>query len=99
MENLSESNGGNNTNTVLAPVFDELGIDGMKEFKAKIKFLDTVINHYASEQNPHRKGLFLGFVKRQWVNCLEMTDMRGKSKWYPVFDKHSKLEIVGHYCF
>jgi hypothetical protein len=76
---------------------DELGIDGMKEFKSKIKFLDIVINHYASEQNPHRKGLFLGFVKRQGVNCLEMTDIRGESKWYQVFDKHSKLEIAENF--
>ena len=86
-------------NTVLTPVFGELGIEGMKEFKSKIEFLDTVENHYASEQNPHRKGLFLGFVKKQGSTCLEMTDYSGKSKWYPIFDLHSKLEIVGKYSF
>ena len=86
-------------NTVLTPVFPELGIEGVKEFKSKVEFLDTIENHYASERNPHRKGLFLGFVKRQGSICLELRDYKGKSKWYPIFDSHAKLEIIGKHSF
>jgi hypothetical protein len=56
-----------------------------------MKFGDIVINHWASEDNPRRKGIFI----RKKTDTIELTDGKGKF-WKTYNDKKSRLEIVGN---
>jgi hypothetical protein len=58
------------------------------------EFGDIVVNHYASESNPQRKGVFVRYCKRGGMNCIELTNMKGEF-WYPVNDENAKLEKTG----
>lgn len=75
--------------------FPSLDIDGMKSFKSKVMVGDLICNHWASEQNPQRVGIFIGFVTRQGMKCVELTDEKGSKRWHPIFDRTAKLEIIG----
>ena len=70
--------------------FEYLGKEGLQQFKKKVKFGDWVKNHYASEDNPQRLGVFVRLGGR----VIECTDMKGNF-WRPLLDEESKLEIVG----
>ena len=74
-------------------IMEEFGLEGLKEFKRKVKFGDFVINHWASERNPTRIGVFVKFKKVGGNNSIECTDMKGKF-WTPALDYHAKLEIL-----
>lgn len=85
-----------NINTVLPEVqFPCLDIEGMNFFSSKIMVGDLVCNHWASKDNPQRIGIFIGFVTRQGMKCVELTDDKGLKRWCPIFDRSSKLEIIG----
>lgn len=67
----------------------ELGIEGLKAFKRNVKFGDTVINGYASKNNPGRVGFFVKMGEKHII-CTD-----GKGYFYrPVLDTHSKLKIA-----
>lgn len=84
-------------NPVLPAVFTEMGERGMAEFKKSVKFGDYVCNHWAGESNPQRIGIFIGYATKQNTKCVELTDEDCKKRWYPVFDKRAKLEIIGSF--
>lgn len=84
-------------NPVLPAVFPEMDEQGMADFRKSVKFGDYVCNHWASENNPQRIGIFIGYVTKQNTNCIELTDEDCKKRWYPVFDKKAKLEIIGSF--
>lgn len=69
---------------------DEIGYEGVKDLKKRLKFGDIVVNHWASDGNPNKIGVF---VKLKAKSIL-VTDMKGKF-WEPVFDSQSKLQIIG----
>jgi hypothetical protein len=56
----------------------------------KFKFGDIIVNHHASEDNPHRKGVFVNYDK----NTIVLTDMKGDF-WFPLLDNDAILEKVG----
>lgn len=70
--------------------FQYLGSIGLQKFKIEVRFGDLVKNHYASDDNPSKVGVFVRMLGR----AIECTDMRGNF-WRPVLDERSKLEIVG----
>lgn len=72
----------------------ELGVQGMKDFKSKIRVGDLVCNHWASERNPNRVGIFIGYKVQNGTKCIVLTDEKATRKWYPIFDSKSKLEIL-----
>lgn len=55
-----------------------------------LKFGDIVINHWASDRNPHRKGIVVR-VDPKTVYC---TDGKGEF-WHLVKDSESKIVRVG----
>jgi hypothetical protein len=55
-----------------------------------MKFLDIVINEWASENNPHRQGIFT----RNKGKTIEFTDGKGEF-WEVIKDKESKFIVVG----
>lgn len=65
-----------------------------KEFKANVKFGDIILNHCASDRNPNKYGYFVCFCERQGIECVELTNGQG-FKYFPIFNKDSKLEIIG----
>jgi hypothetical protein len=65
------------------------------KFDTNFKFGDIIINHYAGEKNPHRKGIFIRYCRKQRSNAIELTDMKGEF-WYLFRDKDSKNEIIGN---
>lgn len=69
---------------------EEIGIEGEKQLRKTLKFGDIVVNHWASENNPNRKGIFVSHKSKS----LYVTDMNGNF-WTPAFDSHSKIEIIG----
>jgi len=64
------------------------------KFSESFKFLDRVVNHWASEDNPQRIGLFVRYVQRQNHKCAELTD--GKGKFWYCFLKDSRLQNIGN---
>lgn len=70
---------------------EEIGIEGLRDLRKRLRFGDIVVNHWASEQNPHRVGIF---VKIERYSLL-VTDMKG-AFWYPAFDHRAKIEIIGN---
>ena len=70
-------------------------------FKRKVNYGDFIVNHYASKQNPHRKGYFIGFVNyRKRLNggkYVKMTDDLRKNKgdnWEVAFDEESQFSFA-----
>lgn len=57
----------------------------------KFEFLDIVVNEYASENNPHRKGIFI----RNNGRAIELTDGKGHF-WKTVNDSDSRFQIIGN---
>ncbi len=55
-----------------------------------VKFGDIVENHYASERNPHRIGVFI----RRIGSNLQLTNMEGDF-WDLYNDSESKTVIIG----
>ena len=74
---------------------NELGTEGIKALKKEIKFGDVIINHFASEDNPTREGVFIRHIRRQKTPCIQVTDTKGKF-WELFFDKGCKIEIIGN---
>ncbi len=60
------------------------------EFDTRFKFGDIVENYWASESNPHRKGI----VVRVTSKILHLTDGKGDF-WSLIKDKTSKTKIIG----
>lgn len=56
-----------------------------------MKFGDIVVNGWASERNPHRKGLFV----RDKGKTIEFTDGYGDF-WETINDKESKFLVIGN---
>lgn len=57
--------------------------------KVTAKFGDTIINHWASENNPHRKGICVRMISRG----IQVTDGNGEF-WELVNDAESKTEVI-----
>lgn len=58
----------------------------------KLNFGDVIINHWAGERNPHRKGIVLWVTKH--VRCCSPD---GKM-WDLCNDKHTEITVIGN-CF
>lgn len=69
---------------------EEIGLEGVKHLRATLKFGDIIVNHWASDNNPNKKGVFVRFHYRSII----VTDMYGNF-WEPSFDHKSKIEIIG----
>ena len=69
----------------------------MEEIKydTKFSFGDVVVNHYAGENNPHHKGIFVKYCRRQRSNAIELTNGKGDF-WYNFRDSQSKNQIIGN---
>ena len=70
-------------------------------FKKVVKYGDVIVNHYASKQNPHRKGYFVGFVNhKRRLNggkYVKMTNNLQKDKgsnWEVAFDQESRFSFA-----
>jgi len=62
----------------------------MKQGKIKgLKFGDIIINYWASEDNPHRRGIFVRYKK----NLIQCTDGKGDF-WKTTHDGKSKFRKV-----
>ena len=72
----------------------EMGFQGMKDFRSKIRVGNKVCNHWASESNPNRVGIFIGYAVVSGAKCIVLTDEKAKRKWYPIFDEKAKLQII-----
>jgi|GEM_PF-4414817 len=57
--------------------------------KHTFKFGDIIENHYASEDNPRRKAIF---IKKNSKGLLEMTDGKG-SFWFSAADNEKLVKI------
>lgn len=55
-----------------------------------VKFGDVVENHYASESNPRRFGVFIRHIDSN----LQLTDMNG-GFWRLTNDSESKTVVIG----
>ncbi len=73
---------------------NEIGKEGIKDFRSKIKVGDLVCNHWASERNPNRIGFFIGYKTVNGNKCIILTDAKATKQWYPIFDEKAKLEIL-----
>lgn len=71
----------------------ELG-ENYREFKKQLKFGTVVRNGWASEDNPQRDGIFIGFVLRQGRQCPQFTNESATERWEIHFDKQSKFKIL-----
>lgn len=80
-------------NTILVPDTQQPEEGEVDEFinPNKLKFGDTVINHWASERNPNRKGIVIK-VDSKSVYC---TDGNGRF-WNLVKDSKAKIELIGN---
>lgn len=58
----------------------------------KLNFGDVIINHHASERNPHRVGVVLAVNKH-----IELTDSKGDF-WQLINDRETLITIIGN-CF
>ena len=74
--------------------FQEIGVEGIKNFRSKIEVGDLVCNHWAGQNNPNRIGIFIGYRTVNGLKCIELTDKKATKRWHPIFDKECKLEII-----
>ena len=70
-----------------------------EEFKKRVRMGDVIINHWASDRNPHRSGYFVRFNRyKRKLNggmYVEMTDkLQNGVRWEVVYDRESKFSIV-----
>ena len=69
---------------------EEIGVEGLMHLRKRLRFGDIIVNHWASDRNPQRIGIFVKFKDRS----LLVTDMNGNF-WEPIFDREAKIEIIG----
>lgn len=75
----------------------ELGEEGVKRLRKQLKFGDAIVNYWASEDNPHRVGIFIRFEKLNRMDTLLLTKGKGDF-WNTGFPKRSRIERVGSIC-
>jgi len=73
---------------------EELGPNGLKLFKKTVRFGDIIVNYWASEDKPCRKGVFIKFHTVMGMSGIQCRNDNGDF-YTLIFNEESKLKIIG----